>query len=226
MNKTIFYLSSIALLLSGCKKDKLDLFQTDEIYVEFSQEKAGFSFILSPGITETEVLLPIKMHGLPLLEKREISIEVDTSSTAIEGVHYHLAEKYYMQENVYESTIPVSVIKTADMDEITYTLVLNIQEAPYVYRGEDSQITLSIDNRVTKPSWWGNTSSDPVYGNLLGKYSTKKFEYFIKATGVTDMAGWSYIEMLKKAVIFREWLDVQEPKVTDENGKIIDIELK
>ncbi len=216
---SLFLLS--AVVMTSCSIDEIDVFQADTIYVEFGDDEYSTSFLEYPGKTEVVYNLPIKMHGTTLTEEREIVISADSTSTAVEGVHYKLADKYVMPVGVYEATIPITLILTSDMEDVTYKLVLNINDSDNVGRAEDKQTILSINNQIFQPDWW--TKSSVVYKNLLGAYSQKKFEYFIQVTGVSDMSDMSYAEMLGYTVEYKNWLDAQDPRVRDEDGDIIEL---
>lgn len=223
MKKIFCYLSFMLVALAGCAIDEVDTFDTGYIYVDFGDTEYDITFQTYPGQTEIVYDLPVKIHGLAASEEREISISVDTATTAIEGVHYKLDEHYYFSADVIESTIPITLYLTDDMVDTTYTLVLNVGDIGDALRGEVVQTTLSIDDQLAQPDWWVDNMYNDIYNSFLGTYSREKYQYFILATGVVDLSEYSYLELLEVTLIFKEWLEAQDPKVVDADGNEIEI---
>lgn len=223
MKKILYCLSSLLVVLAGCSVDELNMFDADKIYIEFGDDEFETSFINTPGEDVAVYDLEIFMHGLLQDEPVDIVISVDTASTAIEGVHYKLEDSYTMAAGVTTSTIPITTMRTDAMDSITYKLVLNMESTEKAIKGDIKQTTLYIDNQVVQPSWWTTTSV--IYQNLLGKYSKKKYEYFIVATGVIDLEGMAYIDLLELTLQYKEWLDAQDPYPVDEYGSEIELKI-
>lgn len=220
MKKIIYSLSFFLLALTGCQVEEVDYFDDTNIYVEFSSTEFSSSFLLYPDITEMSVDIDVSIQGRALTEEREIKIVADTSSTAIEGVHYIFPEKFVFPADVYSATVPITILLTDDMDDVTYNLVMNIEDADNALRGETVQATLTIDNKISCPDWWVKSSSNVIYSNLLGTYSDYKYLYFIEVTGVSDLSDMSYADMLRLTMIYKAWLDENYP-VSDASGSII-----
>lgn len=208
MKKIIYSLFVVLFAFSSCKEDAIDLFDTDNIYVQFVNEEEEFTFKSYPDSSEIWYPISLFVHGLALDEPREIVITADTSSTAIEGEHYVLGT-YMVDAGTLNPVIYVHCKLSAEMDTTSFDLVLNIEDAPNAFRGEIYQTTISMNNYLEQPSWWVNDSSNAIYKNFLGTFSSKKYELFIIVTGEDDISEMSYTEAYTLVKQFQDYLDEQ-----------------
>lgn len=209
MKRIIYSLFLALIVLVGCKKAEFNLFDTSNIYVQFVNDEASLTFKSYSGLTSIAYPFEISIHGVELTEDREIKISADTSSTAIEGVHFSFEDKYIMEAGTLSSTIFVNLHLTEDMDTVSYDLVLNIEDAPNALRGELIQTKITYNNFLEQPAWWVNSASNIIYTNYLGTYTSLKYEYFMSVTGVIDMEDWTYAEAYAVTKQFQDWLDEQ-----------------
>lgn len=219
----IFNLSLLLITIisfNGCKEDELMRFNTDTNYIQFAiteDDSIAFSFLQYPDMDIVDYEVEVEILGIPYTEKTAFKVSVDSeSTTAIEGVHYTLPSEVYFEEGSYNSVYPITLYKTNDMDSVTYSLVLQIENLnDDALVGVNKTALISINNRLTKPDWWVETyySSSGYWletdlvKSILGYYSEYKYQCFIEATGIYDMTGFSYSEMYDQAITFKLWID-------------------
>ncbi len=220
----IYCLSLLCVSFYGCKIDEIEVFDVNNVYVQFEFEEYHASSLKFPGQDEAVFDATIFIHGLELSSAQEISITVDESSTAVEGVHYDLDDSYYFPVDTLNAVLPITIYFTEDMNTTSYFLVLNIGNLGNVNAGPLAQTTIKIDKMVFKPDWWGDSypNYNSVGRTLLGTYSDMKYIYFIEATGISDMTDWPYADMLKATLEFKQWL-IDNGPLYDEDDKLITV---
>lgn len=214
MKKIIYCLSFLAFAFTACSIDEIDYFDTDYVYLQFEEEEYNASGLKFVDVENPVFGAEAFIHGLPLSDSIEYKVSVDTSSTAIEGVHFELFDQYFFPADTLYSTIKIMPKYTDDMDTTSYYLVLNIENLGNLMAGPIAQASIKIDMQVFQPDWWTTSSSSStyyIYRNLLGTYSDIKYKLFIQATGIMDMTDWAYADALAACITFSKWLEENGP---------------
>ncbi len=136
MNKLKYiglFIGSLYALVS-CKKDKLLTYNTkDNIYFNWGgaaaqvrYDSVSISFAFSPStVQDSTILVPVSVTGVAANTDREFSVSVDTASTET-AADYVLPETFIMPAGKVVDSMPVKLLRTADILDITKTLVLNL----------------------------------------------------------------------------------------------------
>lgn len=83
-----------------------------------------------------------------------------------------------------------------------------------------------IKAAAVQPDWW----TREVEINLLGTYSQKKYKLFLdhadkKLEMSADLVKDHPDRAIRLAMLFKQWLNDQEPAVTEDNGTIMSVPL-
>ncbi len=168
MKKESIYIIIFAFIFAfaGCKEDVPALFaEPDGVYFSASSDSIAYTFAKYPNRTKDTLRLPITVLGKPMSTDRTIIVEKGTGSdvNATEGVHYKLLGPYTMPANKITTTIPVVIYRTADMDNLTITFVLQLRTNESFQSGISSKTSLKVKvGYLQKPVSWGD------YGSTVG----------------------------------------------------------
>ena len=184
--KKLLYLFLGATLVMSCVEDDTtyELNGEGPNLVGFVKSSINAS-VVADG-TDKEFLMTVKLAGPTASEFNEdfdVTVEIDPSSTAVEGVHYRL-DSFSLALSAsgnYIDNLPLTVITTgiAPPLDVNPKLKLNIVE---------------ISNGAVKPN--GRTSSIDItieylcYSPITGKYSTADAEYWRIGVDTYDEAVW------------------------------------
>lgn len=194
MNKILMIAFAGALLVTGCKKEVEQMFDSPaSVYFDFVPERneprvdsVSFSFALFPGLATDTVFLPVRITGPRVNTDRKFKIAVvDSVTSAVADLHYKaLLPEYTMPADSGRVLVPI-VLFSADPLLTEKTVRMKLKLVPSADFGVT---TLSYDsakiifsNRLEKPAWW-----DP-WGSEMGTYSRVKHELFIRASGTTEL---------------------------------------
>lgn len=184
-----------ALVVAGCKKTTEQIFTApDNIYFDFQPldkddprvDSIAFSFALFPDLATDTVFLPVRIAGLRKSVDRKFKIAVvDTSSTAVAGLHYKaLDAEYTMPADSGSTKVPIVLYSsdpalTTKTVRIKFRLVASADFGVTTHEYDSAKIIFS--NRLEKPAWWD------VWQGELGAYSRVKHELFIRTSGTLDL---------------------------------------
>lgn len=219
--KNYILLFAMILGVISCTKDEVEVYSAAR-YLFFPNSTNGvdtiaFSFSHYPGETSKEVAFPIALTGLPLDEALEYKLEVVDSLTTASQEDYELAAPLMFAANTTVDTLKI-VCKnvreelTTQKVQVTYRIVVNENFAPGL--SDKQMVRVIFENIKSAPLWW-QPGSD-VEKLLLGKWSAKKFEYFVIATGENDCTGMSMSEIRELTMIFKKYL--LEHDIKEEDG--------
>lgn len=212
-------LAAAATLLPGCEETEIPTWKSSQYvhFVNYSADTVSFTFMLHPDRDEYELAIPVALIGSPADRDQTYSvIAIDSLSDAVAGTHYELPHPAVFRTGRVTDSLYVTLKLTEDMKTHAYRLAILLMDNENFRRGPtDYLITyVKISNKVAKPAWW----SSNVTTYYLGKYSDKKFDLFIRVTGVIDMTGMSTSEMREYALQFTYWLMAQDTPVLEDNG--------
>ncbi len=136
MNKLVYKIAIllIAVSLVSCEKGLMN-FNNEKVDVYFFDAGRTYApnfdstYVSFTYLTKTDTLkdVVVAITGLAADHDREYKVAVNSSSTAIAGVHYQaLPEKLIIKKNAIRDTIKVKLSRTADMKTKSYMLVLDL----------------------------------------------------------------------------------------------------
>lgn len=203
-------------------------------YVAFSKEIKDttlFSFFFFANAPEVTYPIEVKLVGKFLEKDSKFNIVVDEARTTLSNSLYTIPESFTFRAGLLKDTVYITLKNNADLIENQYRLQLNITDGSELLsaNGPFGTAVLMVSNKAEKPSWWtyvvgldGSYNPISVEGQYLGAYTRKKYEMYIKVTGRTDL-GENYTEYRIYSLKFKHWLDVQDPKVLDEDGRVMTV---
>lgn len=180
----LIYIFLFTLFFTGCKKEEIK-FYSDKNYVQFVKSYADstvLSFFYYAG--ENEIIIPIvlKLIGKPLQESGQFKISVVDEETTALPDYYKMPEKTFFKPGQYMDTVYLTLKNAPELRNREVRLVIELQEGEILYPGQFyySRLIYRFSDLILKPEWW----DELVEKSYLGKYSEKKFRYFMLATGV------------------------------------------
>lgn len=232
-------LTILAGLLIGCTQD-LSLFD-ENAYVSINLETndegfAEYSYTfqyLAPDIQEAEIHIPVTLAGRPSHLAENFSVHViDSLTSAIAGTHYQLDTSLNVIEpNSFDGSIYIKLLKTAEMNDTSYTLGLEIVNNSYYKYGPNNKVVITFSNKLEKPEWW---YTDPTAN--IGYYTQRKLALWFEFWEITDgsdpwetIKEWKYNRWIydrdraaADKEMFKAWLNEKpEEEVTDEYGDLV-----
>lgn len=150
------------------------------IYFQAGGE-SSFSFTMTQEDKFTYEI-PVMLMGRISGEDRKFKIMVvDTSTTAIAGVHYdRLQEEYILPANSHTMNLPIVLHSTDDLKSGIVKLGLRIVENDhfYVVSPVNGSKILFVTNQISKPSYW-----DASLQTFYGVYSQTKHKILVERSG-------------------------------------------
>lgn len=221
-NIIIFIAITVALFAAtGCEEQKLKTYDGDN-FVQFSKttsDSTSISFMFYPGKDYIDYPVTLELVGVASNSNLKYKVVADPKYTTATSQHYSIPEEQVFRAGRYVDTLYVRLNKTADLTQGKVRLVLRIESTPDLKVGKIEQSTSVIwaTNSLTKPLWW-NSDIDMYY---LGSYSNKKYELFIKVTGIFDISKLDASTKRSHALKLKQYL-VENPTL-DENNQYIEV---
>lgn len=180
--------SCLSLAMISCNKDEIDIYSGDaglyfseSIYSAVNDSKSYSFAIQNSDVTSDTIWLPVHIMGKASSHDRAIGLSVvDSLTTAKSDVHYQLLTPYTMPAGVYEESIGVVILRSKDLQDSTYRLVLNLessQDFPLGMEGKNNYL-IKMNDILTKPSNW-----DAFLIYFFGEYSQVKYRFMIDVLG-------------------------------------------
>lgn len=182
----ILFIVFLSISLTSCVDDTAlsDQFDDGPNLVGFLSAARNAS-VVADG-SETEFLLTVNLTGPTSMEMSEditVTVEVDESSTAIEGTHFKLA------------TEPLSLTKSTNyVGNLSLTVMTDGIAPPLATNPKLVLKITEIDNNSVVPN--GRTSTSVItieylcYSPITGLYSTSDAEYWRIGSNNADEADW------------------------------------
>ena len=222
MKRTIIFALTATLLgAGGCKEQGLPTYG-DGRYVYFteqSDEIVRFSFKTTPGKDERTIRLAVETVSRTPEQTLSYRIEIDPAKTTAPAEAYDLDPNPTIQAGMFTGETYVKVRRTEIMDEKEVDIAVRIVEGGDYLPGPTTNCLriIRVSNIISQPDWWNQDFADA----FLGTYSDKKYEEFIKATGVSDLSELdnSEISALCRQFVYylREQRDLGN-EILDEDG--------
>lgn len=183
MKKIVILISLLTLGLVSCSENERMIYN-DKVALYFgnatSKDSVNFSFTMTKEL-QAELFVTVKIMGQTATADRAFQLASAPSTTAIEGVHYKKLEDHYIiPANRTIATIPITLLKTGDLDDHTFKLDLVILPNNDFKLGYDDYQLFQIrtTNMLVKPSYWASPLE--MY---FGVYSKVKHQKCIDIMG-------------------------------------------
>ena len=209
MKKHIIYICLIIAGIYSCNTEEVEVYSSPR-YLFFPDSSKGldsveFSFSHFPGTTTHDASFYIALTGIPANEALEYKLEVVDSLTTAEPADYNIPEGLLFPANKTLDTLKIRCNNTREALKtqkvcVTFQIVANDNFAPGL--AGKHMIRVIFDNIASPPLWWKGDLEEFI----LGKYSPKKFEHFVIATGVNDLSNASLSEARELAMKFKFYL--------------------
>lgn len=207
-------LVAISFAFFACSEDDLKTYNSEH-YVFFTTkdgvDTTKFSFTHFPLEEEHIVQFEINLIGDPLDEDTEYSLCVIDSLTTVKKDQYKMLSPVFRAGQT-KDTLEVTLVKTDDLEnDVTLVLALNANDHFEPGLAGMRQVKVTFNNVFSKPLWW----KGKIQTLYLGTFSKKKFEEFVKYTGVSDLTGvdMSVVRML--SLEFKAY--VEEKNIIDKD---------
>lgn len=198
MNKLIYLVlfASVLSVVPSCKKDTLLTYDMqDNIYFNFLQQvtvqvdSVDISFAYSPdSVKDSTVMVPVAVTGAPAATDREFSVTVDPASTEAAAGHYVLPATFVIPAGKLIDSIPVKLLRAADLQDTTETLVLNLNPNNNFNTGIKSfvstdttnalKLTFYVSDELVAGPYWSSCAT------YFGNFSVKKVRLLNTVTGM------------------------------------------
>ncbi|WP_443938534.1 DUF4843 domain-containing protein [Pedobacter sp. MW01-1-1] len=199
MNKNIFYIFLLSMVVFACKKvEKVPYSAPDNIYLYYLDKDKNqdtttlnYSFAYKPSLAQDTVWVPVIIMGPRVSHSREFVLSVvDSNTTAVKGTHYEpLKASYTLPADSGKFKIPI-ILKNTDETLTSKSVTLGIRlvtggdfEANLPLPLRSKKITFS--NRLEKPAWW------IYWQSSLGEYGRIKHQLFLISSGTVDLVDMS-----------------------------------
>ncbi|KIO44217.1 MULTISPECIES: DUF4843 domain-containing protein [Sanguibacteroides] len=251
MKKHLFSLFlSIAIGFYACSEQETILFQgiheiyfqkfyVNEVYPGTAEaDSTELSFFFYPsGTQEIYAGLTVNLSGMLLTSDIQFGLKVVPGETTANPDEYDLDDSYTFHanttgENATEilDTIRVKLLRSDRLDELPdgVRLVVELVPTDKVLLGqlERRRAKIIIKAAAVKPDWW----TQEVEINLLGTYSQKKYKLFLdhadkKLEMSADLIKDHPDRAIRLAMLFKQWLNEQNPAITEDNGTLMSVPL-
>lgn len=196
MNKLNYIKILIVIFLfvgSSCKKETLLTYNAkDNIYFNWistggvGSDSVSLTFGYSPlSVTDSTVFVPVQITGSASNVDREYSVTVDTSTTML-PTQYVLPQKYVLRAGMLKDTIPVKILRNANLLASTLKLVLNLNPTNSFETAIQTLSTVNVlrlrifaSDGLTAGPFWAN-----VCAYYFGDFSVKKVLLLNQVTGM------------------------------------------
>lgn len=223
--KYLFYIF-LFLTVIACDKKGIEVWD-GEHYVYFTEKEdengnsvpvdsinISFFFYIEDVISYP---LEVALTGEPLDEDTPFKVVVDKEKSNLPEALYDFPEHFMFSKGQVKDTIYVDLKNDPILKEKEYSLKLDIvgEEMMLSHKGKNGSRLLKISDIAVRPEWW---VEDPIEMYYLGKYSAKKYIYFMQVTNATKLDLENLSEARLLTLEFQHWLDNQNPKIMDEDN--------
>ncbi len=199
MKKLIYLVlfASVLYAASACKKDKLLTYDIqDNIYfnllmqVTVQVDSVDVSFAYSPdSVKDSTIMVPVAVTGVASAVDRAFSITVDPASTETAANHYVLPSTFVIPAGKLVDSMPVKLLRAADLQDTTETLILNLNPNSNFNTGIKSfissdtinalKMTFYVSDQLTAGPFWVS-----ICTTYFGAFSVKKVRLMNTVTGM------------------------------------------
>lgn len=226
MKNIIIIIAFFTFVLSSCQENERMVYNEKAgLYFEVPTkgDSVVFSFTMSKYEEDT-LKLVVKLLGKSASYDRPFKIKLNDGTSAIEGKHFKKIEDHYiMSQGSAQTTIPIYINKTDDLEEVIESIDISIVEDETFQIGykDKNRMRYYITNKLVRPSYW-----EDLLEMYFAEYSEVKHQICIDLMGhdfplteeeVDDQNLYQYFMKIgRKAAMY-----FAINKVYDENGRLI-----
>lgn len=190
MNRYIF-IGLLCFVLGACTHHTTEFYEGTR-FLSFVNEKgadtAYISFSNYPGASAHDVAFVLALTGNMPDEDLDFRLEVIDSLTTAGTADYRLPERLVFRKNRVTDTLLVTVMNTNPLLSeqslsVSFRIVANENFQPGLYGQQRAKLTFTAVKN--KPEWW----KGELESLILGRWSAKKMDEFIRCTGVNSLEG-------------------------------------
>jgi len=229
---TILPLAIFLWLLSACSETYFFYQDDARIRIEgpsewtLGSDSLLFSFAAFPA-TVTEMVIDATLYviGTPVPHNRTALVEIVAANTTATSAHYSLSTQITIPANAYSAPFPITLIRTADLEERTVRLLVRVRENEDFGVGvlEQRQLLLQWNDILSMPPNW-----DVRYREFFGEWSAVKHRFMIDNgfPGLIEADALLWAQLMNFQILFRTALDAYNAvnpgnPLRDENGILI-----
>lgn len=234
---TLLMLLCPLLGLTGCQKEGLATYEGAEM-VNFDYNKMsntsevkfkGDTVRLAYGFVNDEyqiINLELILTGYPKNADRKVLVSVNSEDGAKAGVHYELSESIVIPANQVMVTVPLKVLRPADLMDAPKSFLVKIGNSEELSAGIRTTLFVAVSDDIPT-EWVGDAGwfQPPYIKDYFGKCSKTKYLFVYQQLGVWDFSGYSIWNMMADAAKFAPAKRVLKQKLAEyeaENGPLMD----
>ena len=224
----------IAICVASCEKKEIEVYGTDR-YVYFTTAEHGFhdtNFTTdSTNVSfffylEDDIQYPLEvgLTGTPLDQPARFKVTANLKDSDLPTELYEIPETFEFGAGQVKDTIYIRLKNDPRLLERQYTLKVEIldNENFKSHHGINARRILKVSDIAEKPDWW---TENPIEWYYLGEYSRKKYELFMRATGISSLENMDEGMIRVYSLKFKHWLENQNPAIIDEDGNPMTVEV-
>ena len=224
-------LALLLIWLTACEKEGFYYQDQARIRIEgpykwsVGTDSLEFSFVTSPPDV-TEIIMEAQLHimGVASATDRVVNLSVSQEKTTASTNHYSFPSQVTVPANQLSAILPVTLKRTADLQENTVRLYIEVSESKDFKPGvnERNHILIKWNDILSMPKNWDDLEE------FFGAFSLVKYRFIINTTGVSefDANTMSWAQLMNYRIMLKNALDQYnaahpENPLTDENGQFV-----
>lgn len=219
---------SLIISLYACSEKEIRPYE-DKSMLAFGKSLIDTTYQSFFFFVEDEIEHPVEVLLIGPVPTKDLnfSIVIDEKVTDCPKSLYTMPKSYTFDKGQIIDTFYIKLKKSPEMVDKTYTIAFEVNDSEDLfYPGRLwGRNIITISDKAERPEWWTlsfDTDGEPVRNSIesiyLGKYSRKKYEHFILATGVSNLTDMSSGEIRNLSIKFKRYLKAQDPKIFDEDN--------
>lgn len=163
--KKYFFLTALFFMGIFCACDDNEDGFYDNVYrIYFPAETDSLNFTFGDKVVACQrhtIQVPVRLMGLKTTRELKFKVELDTASTAEEGVHFApLQSEYIFLKDSVNAYVPIELIRenlSKDYNDV-YKIVLNLVPNEDFELGskQNLQAVVTFNDFLEEPGWWNN----------------------------------------------------------------------
>ncbi|MDR3245866.1 MAG: DUF4843 domain-containing protein [Prevotellaceae bacterium] len=231
MKYIICKITVLIMLFASCENEGYYYQDEARIRLEAPYEWAlgtdslEYSFVTFPDAV-AEYTLPVTaiLMGEAVAVDRTVNIVVVAGLTTAGASHYQLPAQIVLPANSYSVTLPVTLKRTADLQNAGVRLFIQVAESPDFKPGvkERNHLLLKWNDVLSRPNNWDELVE------FFGTFSLVKYRFMLNNTGVPEFSAqtMSWAQLMNYRIILRtilnEYNDAHPGNpLRDENGQYV-----
>lgn len=175
-------ITCLLIMGSGCSKEEISTWQSDNGLVWFTKVETDFSFKSVPEISEGEsYMVPVQLSAAAAMSNKDRIIQVMVSKQPTDSrTQFEIQTPIVFRAGHTVDTMYVRVVNSAHLSSVHDTISFTVLDSSDFKPGllTNRTANLCLYNGYVQPDWW----NDDV-DRSLGYFSELKMEVLIAVTG-------------------------------------------